>query len=262
MAAGPRLRQAAGSRALPGRHRHACREATATTRRREGNQRALRGKLAREQIAGHLAADLLGIELLEEESLRLGESVRKAAIAFTGGDAKLRNATSALKSKLKQKALKDPEGTAEKLRRLDSDLDVAARSKLKQANVTLNGLPDAKSVIVERKPKSGGAALTTVCRGCTHSLRSDEQPTPLQSRFGTPCPCVWGPDEAHLADEPQPISKGAVARARAEWEQWRAYPEAGRAIALVDQLENLYDWLEDTSVYLETAEPIDWNSIQ
>ena len=203
----------------------------------------IRGQLAREEVAGYLAADLLGIELLKEEALRLGESVRKAAAAAKDGDAKLRNATAALKSKLKQKALKDPEIAADlpcKLQRLDSGLDTA-RAQLKQEPSKLNGLPDAKSVIVERKPKPA----LTICRGCTRSTRSGEAPTPLQLRFGRLCACVWGPDEAFLEEDPQPTSKGAVSRARAEWEQWRTIPETGMAIALIDQLENLYHWLED-----------------
>ena len=114
-----------------------------------------RGVLAREEAAGHIAADLLGIELLKEEALRLGESVRKAALAAKDADAALRNGTSAIKSKLKQKAAKDPVVRARldgDVQRLDSDLE-AARAKLRQALVTLNGLPDAKTVIVERKPK-------------------------------------------------------------------------------------------------------------
>ena len=54
----------------------------------------IRGVLAREEAAGHIAADLLGIELLKEEALRLGESVRMAALAVQADDLKLRNDTS------------------------------------------------------------------------------------------------------------------------------------------------------------------------
>ena len=38
-----------------------------------------RGKLAREEAAAFITADFLGIELLHEEALKLGESVRRAA---------------------------------------------------------------------------------------------------------------------------------------------------------------------------------------
>jgi len=121
----------------------------------------IRGQLAREEVAGYLAADLLGIELLKEEALRLGESVRKAALAAKEGDAKLRNGTSALKSKLKQRAQKDPEIAADlphKLQRLDSDLDVA-RSELREDDPKLYGLPDANTVVVERKPNPKPTAV-------------------------------------------------------------------------------------------------------
>ena len=113
----------------------------------------IRGVLAREEAAGHIAADLLGIELLKEEALRLGESVRKAALAFKDADTQLKNGTSALKSKLKQKAAKDPVVRARldgDVQRLDSELAVA-RAELLQAEPTLNGLPPANSIVVERR---------------------------------------------------------------------------------------------------------------
>jgi hypothetical protein len=47
-----------------------------------------------------------------------------------------------------------------------------------------------------------------------------------------------------VPDDPQPTSKGAVARACAELTRWHI-PEARRAIAIVDQLENLYRWLDE-----------------
>lgn len=128
----------------------------------------IRGQLAREEVVGYLAADLLGIELLKEEALRLGESVRKAAAAAKDADTKLRNATSALKSKLKQKAQKEPEGTAvvHKLQRLDSELGIA-RAKLMQEEPKLNGLPDATTVIVERKPKPAASLVDYANAGNT-----------------------------------------------------------------------------------------------
>ena len=48
--------------------------------------KVIRGQRAREEVAGYLLADFLGIELLKTEALRLGESVRKAAIAAMEGD--------------------------------------------------------------------------------------------------------------------------------------------------------------------------------
>ena len=59
----------------------------------------IRGVLAREDVAGYLTADLLGIELVGEargpgrESLRIGESVRKAALAVEKGEQAERKAS-------------------------------------------------------------------------------------------------------------------------------------------------------------------------
>jgi hypothetical protein len=98
-------------------------------------------------------------------------------------------------------------------------------------------MPAANTQIVERR-----AIKRAICTGCTRALCSDEH-SPLQVRFGCPCPCIWGPDQQ--PDDPQPTSKGAVARAHAEWDRWCRFPKAGMAIAIADQLEKLYTWLDE-----------------
>ena len=119
----------------------------------------IRGVLAREDISGYLAADLLSFELIGEargagrESLKIGESVRKAALAVEQGEKAERNAASAKKSRLRAAAQKDASCAA----RLDSELQAldeataAACAKLRRAELTLNGLPDKKTQIVERR---------------------------------------------------------------------------------------------------------------
>jgi hypothetical protein len=126
-----------------------------------------RGVLAREEAAGHIAADLLGIEqfffeLLKEEALPLGESVRKAALAANNAEMQKKNVASAKKSKLKLKTTKDPvvaARLAKELQHLDSELETA-RAELQQTEITLNGLPDATTAIVEcRAPKPAEPAV-------------------------------------------------------------------------------------------------------
>ena len=113
----------------------------------------VRGKLSREDVMGYLIADYLGVELLAEEALRLGASVRKAATAAKDGDNTLRNVASARKSKLRKKAEKDPVHAA----RLEAELHavdaeaVVARALLLNSPIKLAGLPDAGSQVVERR---------------------------------------------------------------------------------------------------------------
>ena len=53
---------------------------------------------------GYLFADLLGIEVLPAEVLRLGENVRKAVVTAKDGESALKNGASAKKSRLRKKA--------------------------------------------------------------------------------------------------------------------------------------------------------------
>ena len=119
----------------------------------------IRGVLAREDIAGYLAADLMGIELVGEargpgrESLKIGESVRKAALALEQGEKAEKNSASAKKSRMRTAAAKDAAREA----RLDEDLQdlndetAAACAKLRQAKLTLNGMPKRETVVVKRR---------------------------------------------------------------------------------------------------------------
>ena len=112
-----------------------------------------RGVLAREEAAGYITADLLGIELLTTEALPLGESVRKAAIALEKAEKAEKNGASAKKSRLRQAAAKDADRAAqldEELRKLDETTEVAL-TKLRQAPIKLSGLPDRKTKIVTRR---------------------------------------------------------------------------------------------------------------
>ena len=131
-----------------------------------------RGKLAREEAAGYILADLLGIELLPGEAMRLGESVRKAAIAAKDGESALKNAASAKRSSLRKQAAKDSQraaGLDAALQMLDAALakDLVA---LQATPITLNGLPDRSSKIVEPrvlKPRPEPAAEPVQACGAT-----------------------------------------------------------------------------------------------
>ena len=119
----------------------------------------IRGMLAREDVAGYLAADLLGIELVGEargsgrESLKIGESVRKAVLAVEKGEQAERNAAAAKRSRMRAAAAKD----ADRAARLESDLmkldeeTAAACAKLRGAAITLNGMPERNTVLVKRR---------------------------------------------------------------------------------------------------------------
>ena len=134
----------------------------------------VRVKLAREDAMGYLIADLLGVELLPEEALRLGESVRKAAIAAKDGDLALKNGASAQKSKLRKKAEKDSVRAARleaELLAVDAKAELA-RASLRRMPITLAGLPNQNSELVRRRaPKPGMRALTYLAMYCnsTHS---------------------------------------------------------------------------------------------
>ena len=113
----------------------------------------VRGQLAGEEIAGYLVADYLGLELLTEEALPLGESVRKAALAAKEREKELKNGASAVKSKLRKTAEKNPARAAS----LDADVlkvDTALATdlaKLWRGEPTLNGLPGERTAVVEER---------------------------------------------------------------------------------------------------------------
>ena len=113
----------------------------------------VRGKLAGEEIAGYLVADYLGIELLVPEALPLGESVRKAALAAKEREKELKNGASAVKSKLRKTAEKNPARAASleaDVRRIDTTL-AADLAQLWCDEPTLNGLPSERTAIVEER---------------------------------------------------------------------------------------------------------------
>ena len=208
----------------------------------------IRGQLAREEVAGYLAADLLGIELLKEEALRLGESVRKAAAAAKDGDARLRNASAALKSKLKQKAQKDPELAADlpcKLQRLDSDLDVA-RAQLKQEPPKLNGLPEADTVIVERKPKPAlthlqhmqramRAPTIEMAQACEYAYIVEEAWRGLNGWVETPFD-AQDPDHEEYQDDVAEVERKTLRYRHILERLWRACPAVAKMDVTPDQL--------------------------
>ena len=74
-----------------------------------GTVQLTRGKLAREEAAGYIVADFLGVELIDTEALRLGESVRRAAGAITKAVTAKANAASAKASRMRTAAAKDAE---------------------------------------------------------------------------------------------------------------------------------------------------------
>ena len=65
------------------------------------------GQLAREEAAAYIVTDLLGIELLAEEALKLVESVRRAAQSISDRETAKTKAASAKRSRLRQAAAKD-----------------------------------------------------------------------------------------------------------------------------------------------------------
>ena len=76
--------------------------------------------------------------------------------------------------------------------------------------------------------------------------------TPLQRLYGMPHAAAWGPDEADLPDDPQPVSPGAPAAARAALsEPWLQSREAAHAIIAACDLEDQYENLNDGCTEVE-----------
>ena len=121
-----------------------------------------RGKLAREEAAAFITADFLGIELLHEEALKLGESVRRAAQSVEDRVMAKEKAAAAKRSRLRSAAAKDAGRTA----RLDTELQqletetAAACEEIRRKEIKLNGLPDRRSTIVEARAPSVPALPT------------------------------------------------------------------------------------------------------
>jgi hypothetical protein len=121
----------------------------------------IRGRRAREEVSGHLMVDLLGTEVLPgAEAIRLGEAVRRAAIAAKDGDQQIKNGASAKKSNVRKKATKDPNLAArldELLLQIDTEMERAS-AELLRAPVELAGLPDPKSILVETRAPAAARA--------------------------------------------------------------------------------------------------------
>ena len=119
-----------------------------------GRVKRVKGLLAGEEASGYIIADHLGIELLKEEALTLGESVRKAAIGAKKKDDALKSTARAKKSRLRMKGNSEDEpAVVRAVQEIDTKL-AADRAALRAETIELNGLPDRNSVIVEpRAPK-------------------------------------------------------------------------------------------------------------
>ena len=116
--------------------------------------KGVKGLRAREEVGGYLFGDLLGIEILEPEALRLGENVRKAAMAAKDAESAIKNGASASKSQLKKKAQKDAELAARLQKALD-DIDYIAAiacAELLQTAIEPKGLPDRNTAVVDSRP--------------------------------------------------------------------------------------------------------------
>ena len=108
----------------------------------------------RGEVGGYLFGDLLGMEILKSEALRLGENVRKAAIAVKDAQNAIKNGASASKSQLKKKAQKDAELAARLQKALD-DIDSTAAiacAELLQTAIEPKGLPDRNTAVVDSRP--------------------------------------------------------------------------------------------------------------
>ena len=150
----------------------------------------VRGKLSEAQVVAYLLADTLGIEILEEEAMRLGENATKDAVAAKDGAQRLKNVVSAKKAKLRKKAAKDTTIDLDvDLEQLDTELEDDLR-KHWRAPCTPAGLPDRKSTVVESrprpKPKPATAPAADICpraRRIMDMSESDEVATAVKAAF-------------------------------------------------------------------------------
>ena len=105
-------------------------------------------------------------------------------------------------------------------------------------------LPPRKGVVASAPPALPPPApppvpLPPTEQSCTRAAAAAA--TPLQRLYGMPDPGAWGPDEADVPEDPQPVSPDAPAAARAELcERWLQSPEAAHAIIAASELESEY----------------------
>ena len=147
-----------------------------------------RGELSKAEVVGYLLADALGIEILKGEVMRLGENASRDAVAAKDGAQKLQNVVRAKKAKLRQKAAKDSTLDLDvALEQLDKELANDLREHWR-APCTPAGLPDAKSKVVESRPrpKPAAAPAADMCprgRRIIDMSESDEVATAVKAAF-------------------------------------------------------------------------------
>ena len=111
------------------------------------------GQLDGYATIGYLVADHMGIELLNDEALKVGTSARGHALRTQEQTAQKWKNASARRSKLRGKARAHPERVPDLERQLsaiDDERDVACAA-LERAEVDLNGLPPPNTTLVERR---------------------------------------------------------------------------------------------------------------
>ena len=168
-----------------------------------------RGELCKAEVVGYLLADALGIEILKEEAMRIGENATKDAVAAKDGAQKLKNGVSAKKAKLRKKAAKDAtinlDAALEQLdKELADDLRRHWRAPCKPA-----GLPDAKSKVVESRPRpmpkpAAAPATDTICPRARRILdmsESAEVATAVKAAFVVIFHTVRGTKESFFNEQ-------------------------------------------------------------
>ena len=197
--------------------------------------KVIRGSRAREEVSGHLMADFLGVEVLPgKEAIRLGETVRRAAIAWKEGDTQCKNGASAKKSRLRQnKAMKDSELAAcldAELQQIDSETETA-RAQLLHEPVDLAGLPDPNSKIVESR-----APQPVLLPATTAPTATSRQPVLLPA---TPAPTAASrqPETVPSPAAECELPPGAVAASPELKHELKHSQCAGRAIAAAYHME-------------------------
>ena len=147
-----------------------------------------RGELSKAEVVGYLLADALGIEILKGEVMRLGENASRDAAVAKDGAQRLKSGVRAKKAKLRKKAAKDATIDLDAdLEQLDTELADDLRRHWR-APCTPAGLPDAKSTVVESRPrpKPAAAPAADMCPRARRILdmsESDEVATAVKAAF-------------------------------------------------------------------------------